>query len=73
MMTDRPTVSRFICRVCGGSGTLVSLAPAQGYACAGCMAKHGKAALIEASMAKEAEREYGEKRRDRVGCLGIWI
>jgi hypothetical protein len=37
------------------------------------MAKHGKAALIEASMAKEAEREYGEKRRDRVGCLGIWI
>ena len=50
-----PTVSRFHCRICRGGGTLVSLSPANGYACANYVAKHGKAALIAAALAKDAE------------------
>jgi hypothetical protein len=51
----RPTVSRFICRICKGGGTLISLEPANGYACADCVVKHGKSALIAAAQAKDAE------------------
>ena len=47
------TARNYICRSCGGGGTLISLSPARGYACAGCVRKHGKEKLIDAAVEKD--------------------
>ena len=63
------TAALYICRRCRAPGSLVSLAPAKGYACADCVKKIGKEALIEATLKKDMaeylrKREAEEKERD---------
>ena len=52
-LTHQYTARNYICRSCGGGGTLISLSPARGYACADCVRKHGKEKLIDATVAKD--------------------
>jgi len=47
------TARNYICRSCGGGGTLISLSPARGYVCATCVRKHGKGKLIDAAVTKD--------------------
>ena len=52
----RRTYRLSICRVHGRlCGTLVSLQPARGYACADAVREHGKDRLIQDAMARDAE------------------
>ena len=47
------TVGLFVCRLCRGQGTLISLRPAPGFACVACVKKHGKERLIQAALEHE--------------------
>lgn len=49
----RPTLRRYVCRFCGGGGTMVSMSPAPGYACGGCVGRHGKEALVGEAMRRD--------------------